>query len=551
MSPAYRWAVALLTVAIAGVVTVWSVLMPLLRAPDELQHLNSVVRLVDGGGWPDPGHALVRDDVAGLAVKTGLVADGYPLSFFYYTGLPNGTLQGGPSFLRVMPEPDDERAPLATLSREGGGVDQMTQHPPLFYAVAAGAYVAVGADDWAWDDAGWFLRLLSVAMVAAAVPFVAGTARRVSGSEVVGVVACASLLLIPQFAHIAGTITNDSLQFLLVTILVYLCARGLTGDASVRNSVLLAVVAGLALLVKGLTLAVAPLVVAAVLVAHWRSGPKRLALHLLGVGAGTLAVGGWWWVRNLLVFGTVQPTAAAASGEVLPWGDAEPTLGKYLELFVANHVPSFWGEFGWLEIPPPTWLVVLLSVALGLALVRGTRILAARDPRLLVLLTLPLCLLGIVMSGSFDAYMRTGMIQGVQGRYLFPALACTLTFAAVGAMPRRPGRGRRLVPVAVLLAGVVVTVAAAVYALTSVYLGDHGLLGAVELWAAWAPLSASGLLVLVAVVGLAVLVAVVGVTRVRGALLDVEETSSHPDDEQSGVAGATSSVTVGHAGPST
>ncbi len=50
----YRAALAAITLLVVTVAACWAVLTPAFRAPDEPQHLNSVLRLAYGGGWPPP-----------------------------------------------------------------------------------------------------------------------------------------------------------------------------------------------------------------------------------------------------------------------------------------------------------------------------------------------------------------------------------------------------------------------------------------------------------------------------------------------------------------
>jgi hypothetical protein len=58
-STGYRAALAAITLLVVAVAGCWAVLTPAFRAPDEPQHVNSVLRLAFGGGWPAPGEALM------------------------------------------------------------------------------------------------------------------------------------------------------------------------------------------------------------------------------------------------------------------------------------------------------------------------------------------------------------------------------------------------------------------------------------------------------------------------------------------------------------
>lgn len=57
-------------------------------------------------------------------------------------------------------------------------VDQMTQHPPLFYELQAVAYRAVDASDWPWDRQLLLMRVVSALMTLPLVPSAVYVARR-------------------------------------------------------------------------------------------------------------------------------------------------------------------------------------------------------------------------------------------------------------------------------------------------------------------------------------------------------------------------------------
>lgn len=65
-----------------------------------------------------------------------------------------------------------------------------------------------------------------------------------------------------------------------------------------------------------------------------------------------LAVGGWWWVQNLLVHGTLQPDGLGL--RTTDPGVQTRTFGDYLPEALTRFGGSFWGVFGWLEVPLPS-----------------------------------------------------------------------------------------------------------------------------------------------------------------------------------------------------
>src|SRR3982750_777157 len=56
------------TVVFVATMVLWTIVTPAFRSPDEPQHVNSVLRLAEGGGWPAPGEAFVLPEV--LRAKT-------------------------------------------------------------------------------------------------------------------------------------------------------------------------------------------------------------------------------------------------------------------------------------------------------------------------------------------------------------------------------------------------------------------------------------------------------------------------------------------------
>ncbi len=62
------------TAVFLAVMVLWTVVTPAFRSPDEPQHVNSVLRLADGDGWPRPGTATVRPEVLRAKTLTGFSA---------------------------------------------------------------------------------------------------------------------------------------------------------------------------------------------------------------------------------------------------------------------------------------------------------------------------------------------------------------------------------------------------------------------------------------------------------------------------------------------
>ena len=461
-TPGDRRLVALLTLLVVGVAATWALLTPPLRAPDEPAHLDSVLRLAYGGGWPRPGDAVIAPVVAHARADVALDSD-----------LPGAWLvhPGRLAFADAPIVPAAQRAHVTAANALPDGppvtpedVDQMTQHPPLYYAVGAALLHVTGLTHARWDVQLLALRLLDVLLLAPLVPLAAWSALRLTGSRAAGLVAGAFPLLVPQVGHIFGAVNNDALVALVGGAVTALCVRVLTGDRRWGTAVLLGVVLGLGLLTKVMVAFLAPVVVLAYLLAP----EGRRSLGRVAAVAGTaLAVGGWWWVRNLLVYEAVQPVGL----DRVRVEGTPGTFPHFLMVAWRTTALTFFGDFGWVELRTPSafWLtgaVVVLALA-------GVAVTARRGWRAgLVLAVLPAALVGGVVLNAWPYYRDHGEVVGIQGRYLFAGLAALAVLVAL-AVHRLAGGAERRVRVAapaVLLVGLAVTT----YGLALAFRGFYG-----------------------------------------------------------------------------
>lgn len=513
---AYRRALALITALVTLTGVLWAVLTPAFRAPDEPQHVNSVLRLAYGGGWPAAGEALVGPAVDEARDQAALATD-----------VPGRHLDrlDLPPYVTVPPLRDAERStvtganaladpvPAGTDTRglDPETVDQMTQHPPLYYAVAAGVLHLTGTAEARWDVQLLVLRLFDVGLLLPLPLLTAAAVRRLSGSRAAALVAASFTLFVPQAGHILGSVTNDALVTLSGAVTGYLCVRVLTGDLRRRTAAGLGVVVGVGLLTKVMAAFALPVVVAAYLLA---SGPRgRRAAGALVAGGAAFVVGGWWWLRNLLVLGTVQPVGIP--DRFVP-EDEPQGLWYFLRVVVTSLTRSFFGNFGWLEIRVPDavfWTAaIVVAVLCACAVVRGP---ARRATA--VLLLQPVALWCGVLVNAWPDYSAHGWISAVQGRYLFAGLLALGCGTALGMYALRGALLHRAVP---CVTGVAGTVAASglAYGFWGFYQGPgQSVADAAARWAGWSPLTGLQLVLVgstTLVVGVAAVAAAVRFSRV-------------------------------------
>lgn len=409
----WRFGIFGATLAFAGALAAWTVLTPGFRAPDEPQHTSTVLRLVFEGSYPRPGTATMEPAVLEAEKALGL-PDPYQLNRLDDTG----------------PGDIAARQSLETLhnASPAGEPDWMTQHPPLAYALIAGPSRLLGIGDMA--PAAGLLAMRWLAMLTLLpVPWLLGwTVIRLGFSTPTAIAAAYVPVAVPQFAVIGASVTNGSLLVFSATVVLFLTVQVARGDLRTRTSLMLGLALASALLTKGFALALYPSVVLGYWVARkrsraaWRASLAALAMSMLGA---------WWWVLNLIRYGTLQPSGLPL--ETLRYSNPpeEGTwrfLATFLDGVAATQVFNL-NDFETTASPMVrrglvALVVVLIATALVLALPSVRRaLLIAVLPAVGVLL--------IAIYGSYGTWTQTSIVHGARGRYLQIALLAAAIVAAV------------------------------------------------------------------------------------------------------------------------
>ena len=422
--PAAVWAVTALH---AALLVLYSLLYPPYLGPDEPQHVDMVVALRAGDGWPAPGERTLSQ---GVFVTSDPI---YPQGDVEALPRPYRPEQFAPRGLRPSLEDAGGNAPST-----GALPNQMVQHPPLYYAMGA-AVLELAPDGLPYDRTLALLRLLSVALVAPLPLLCWGAGRLVSPAPVVGVAAAAFPLAVPGLTRIGAMAGNDSLMVLGGAAATVALLKVAKGDLSLRTAAAAGALVTLALLAKGFGLVFLPLLVAVYVVAAVRRSWAAAVRPALLAGA-LATVGAAWWVRNLVLYGAVQPrgfgpeATAELLGERRPPG-AAADVGTFVDGFWRLVTTRFWAGLGVVEPPTfPVWLAGALAVAV---LVLAAVALAVRrrgGSRLhLLVVSSPVALtLGLTLTASWSNYSAYGRDPGVQGRYLYGAVLGVAVLAAVG-----------------------------------------------------------------------------------------------------------------------
>ena len=176
------------------------------------------------------------------------------------------------------------------------------------------------------------------------------------------------------------------------------------------------------------------------------------------VGGCVLIVAGWWYARNVLLYGDPFGTENLLSVnglrvEAVTW---QGLIGELRGLLM-----SFLGIFGWFSILLPSWTYRLFELLTALAAAgaviawlrsrkasRWTNVLQEQPGSVM-----SLALMWIIISLALLAYW-INIAQGSQGRLLFPAISALAVFAVYGLRfwaGYLPGVGRTALGLAVPL----------------------------------------------------------------------------------------------------
>ncbi|MBI4491312.1 MAG: DUF2142 domain-containing protein [Chloroflexi bacterium] len=272
-------------------------------------------------------------------------------------------------------------------------------------------------------------------------------------SWAVPLLAAGLVAFVPMHTAMSAAVNNDALANLLSGVLVLALLWGMGRGFSARAALAVGLLGGALGLTKVTTYGLVPLALAVVALVRLRQdgGPARPGAWLSAgraIGLAALAlvlVGGWWLVRQGLVYGWDDLLASRRHELVVVgeprWSDLAVEPVSY---FASTLFQSFWAQFGWMAILVDERLYrlfglfgVLALFGLSLRLRATTRaLLLPSSPASLALLKgegARLLLLGAVCVVVFAevAYYNLTFVQP-QGRYLYPALAALATLLALG-----------------------------------------------------------------------------------------------------------------------
>jgi hypothetical protein len=440
----------------------YAFVFPLGQAPDEPAHFKYALFIAEHGRLPD-FHA----DSAGY--------EAYQAPLYYTLCAAVGKLAAGvapdepaasPSALQAPDERILDRLPDYETVREG-------QHQLALDALRQ-SYSYTVAQRRAWHA----MRLFTVLLGALGIFLAWRIALLVFPDRgwVAGTVG-AFMAAHPMYVHITASVGNDPPATVAVGFVLLMTLLIVRDGPTLRRCALLGLALGLGALTKTSALAVLPVALLGVLwAARKRHEPQPgetyltdwarrvaaidwgTALSGLGAALGVAAVvAGWWYVRNVMAYGTASPFPANVEKQV-PWEAylvRPDLLVGVLGIALPMTFRNFWAGFAWTNIAAPAWVYWLL-LAIVLPALPGLVMLvvdAKRDRlgwslvqvRGVWLLIFAKALLGLAVLWYI---LTIDLGGGSQGRYMFPVLGAMALLWAIGVGRLIPETARRWLPAA-------------------------------------------------------------------------------------------------------
>jgi hypothetical protein len=368
---------------------------------------------------------------AAWVLAAATIAVGAAYAFVVPTGLP---YDEPAHWSTVIYYADHARMPVLG----DPGVTYEAQMGPVAYVLDAAVVRTATATGLSAETAFRVIRMLGVLELSACALLLAALLRGVIARPWALWGAVGLFALNPMLLTMSASVQNDTLALMLAFAALELSVRG--DDPSTVRLLLAGGVAGLAVLTK---LTAWPVVLAVPLWLAWRHrrGAAQPIAGFLGMAG---AVGGWWFVRNVVLYGDLTGDAAVSRAGV--------TFGRYRVDGIGSvtHVAQQVVTYLWLpteylrntiSAPAPLKAFVLL-LTLALLALGAHRWRRARDEPTSLLLVCAILSLAVWLAVYLSA-------RALAPRIAYPALPAW--FAAVGAAFARIGRSATIVCVAVVL----------------------------------------------------------------------------------------------------
>lgn len=294
--------------------------------------------------------------------------------------------------------------------------------PPLYYVVATPVYLLTDGNPHA-------IRILSVVIGIIIVWCAYGVGRLIAPQSPHIALGLAGFIAFhPQHLHIIASINNDVLAWAWVSLTMVLSIAYIkTGNS--RLALIMGFVMGLAFFTKATGYFLVAIGLLAILIRR-----EKLFSSAIRFTTPALVLGVIWWIRNISIYGFPDFLGLRAHDAVVvgQLRTAERIsqlgFGGYVSEFLQTTYNSFWGQFGWMAVPMPSWIYIgilagILIAGLGWVVYhKGEKV--GRGIWILLIAT-------TLFSVIAYLYYNSEFVQ-YQGRYMFPMLIPIGVFLVFG-----------------------------------------------------------------------------------------------------------------------
>lgn len=400
--------------AIVGVfiilASLYSFTAPVFEAPDEPSHFAYIKSLVDGNGFPVPPIVIADNQAAQESSQPPLfyVTASFAVRLFTpNTSDFNSYLTRNPSFPYLANESANDNKNVF--------VHVVPEDFPY-----AGTALAVH-----------IARLVAALFGALTVVVTYGLAREVfPDRKSIALIAASIVAFMPQFVFISGAASNDTSAAAMCALALWLTARVMQRDFTLRRSIILGIVLSLAMLSKASAIALVPLI--AFVIIFWNPIERRITFvsrlkwTALIVGL-ALTLAAPWYLRSWSLFGDVFGITPHLG---TPW--ARPAAISIGAAFtqLPGAITSYWLAFGWGNILMPDWIYLLLNVMAAIGLI-GVVMWIRREARVIERWIAVILIVWAAI--IFVALIRwVQLLNAPLGRLIFPAISAISILIAVG-----------------------------------------------------------------------------------------------------------------------
>ncbi len=412
MKTSHRLVFGLILAAYALLAVTYSIVTPIFEASDELWHYPMVKTLADSG---------LRLPIQNPADQQTWRQEGSqpPLYYFMAAILTSGIDTSDMDRVRRI----NPHADIGIIRPDGNA--NMIVHPLTGDSERRGTVLAVH-----------IARLLSVALGLGTVLITYLLARELFPDQpYIWLGAAALNAFLPMFLFIAGSVNNDNLSNLLGNWLTLLIVRLLKhrNQPPIRTYMWLGIITGAGLLAKLNIGFLIPIIALSLLILSLRLRSIRpILIGGLISGALTIAIAGWWYLRNYQLYG--DPTGLNVFLDIV---GRRAIPANAAQLWAERHsfTQAYWGFFGGVNVPLPDAIYVLFNF-IGLIGLVGTGafiLYTLIRHRWTLHQWLPPAVTLIWIIVTFVSYLRwTAETPASQGRLIFGALSSLSIWLAVG-----------------------------------------------------------------------------------------------------------------------